>query len=190
MPKLNLKYDTHSHALNKFILLVIVCVGYFIYLNIKFGSVDGSLVSLLTWSFFVLCTPIADAGMLLDFPIRLIFGTKMIITEVIVWMFAIGVNLVVLFTTPLIYEKTLLTSLFHKILISPYPYWGIIIICFIGTFLSVLFGDELIDVISHKDRNLHHQHSLKHEMLTMFFVFVMVIAFYEHMVINLGINIV
>ena len=72
----------------KFFLLIALFAIYFLYLIYEYGIQDGGLVTLLTWSFFVLCTPIADAGFLLDFPIRLLYKIKMIYTEIIVWILA------------------------------------------------------------------------------------------------------
>jgi hypothetical protein len=76
----------------KFLLLVALFALYFLYLIYEYGIQDGGLVTLLTWSFFVLCTPVADAGFLLDFPIRLLYKIKMIYTEIIVWILAISLS--------------------------------------------------------------------------------------------------
>ncbi len=53
-------------VLYKFLLLCILLVSYFFYLTIQYDVITGGIASALTWSFFVLCTPIADAGFLLD----------------------------------------------------------------------------------------------------------------------------
>jgi len=63
-----------KQLVTKFLLLCALLVGYFVYLSIQYDLVTGGLGALLTWTFFVLCTPVADAGMLLDFPLRLLFG--------------------------------------------------------------------------------------------------------------------
>ena len=76
-------------VLIKFLLLVLVLLGYLGYLTYTLDFRTGSVAALLTWSFFVLCTPIADAGFLLDFPLRLIFGIRMFISEIVVWGIAI-----------------------------------------------------------------------------------------------------
>ena len=46
------------------------------------------------------------------------------------------------------YQTTFLTSLFYKILVTPWPYWTLLILCGIGTFLSIHAGDEIIDAVS------------------------------------------
>jgi hypothetical protein len=69
----------------KFLLLLGVLVGYTLFLSYRYGFISGGLGALLTWSFFVLCTPIADAGFLLDFPLRLLFGIRLLVSKVWVW---------------------------------------------------------------------------------------------------------
>ncbi len=57
--------------------------------------------------FFVFCTPIADAGVLFDFPFRLITGIKMIFSEIGVWLIALVINFFIFFKNPHIYDKTI-----------------------------------------------------------------------------------
>ena len=73
---------THKQVLLKFLLLCLLMVGYFGYLSYEYDFVTGGVASLLTWSFFVLCTPVADAGFLLDFPLRVLFGIRMVVSEI------------------------------------------------------------------------------------------------------------
>lgn len=184
-----ISHKTKIQVLIKFLAVFAIFIAYFIYLNFKFSFEDGILIALITWSFFVLATPIADAGFLLDFPLRIILGVRMFISEIFVWLFAILINIFSLFFYPKIYNSTFLTSLFQKIIINPYPYWLIIILSGIGTFLSIIIGDELIDVISHKDRILHHKHGFKLEILTFVVVLSLVIIGYYHIIHTLGIEI-
>lgn len=137
----------------KFLLLCILLVSYFSYLSFQYDVRTGGIASALTWTFFVLCTPIADAGILLDFPLRLIFGIRMLISEIAVWALAITINVVSLLYFAEYYETTKLTMLLHAILTMPYPYWSVILLAGAGTFLSIRFADELMDVAHHRDRN-------------------------------------
>jgi hypothetical protein len=139
-------------GIERFILLCLLLISYTAYLTLKYDFITGGISSLLTWSFFVLCTPVADAGFLLDFPLRLILGIRMVISEIVVWALAITLNLIALNYYPQYYEVTMLTRILHKVITTPYPYWGLIIICCIGTFLSIILGDELLDFLSLKDR--------------------------------------
>jgi hypothetical protein len=74
------KMKKHS-SFARFMVLVAVLVGYLLFAVHQFGLSNGILVAALSWSFFVFCTPIADAGFMLDFPIRLITGLRMLVIE-------------------------------------------------------------------------------------------------------------
>ncbi len=82
--KFKLKHKTHLETGLKFLILSGVFVLYLAYLIHMHNISKGSITLALTWSFFVLCTPIADAGFLLDFPIRLLFGFRMFVVEIFV----------------------------------------------------------------------------------------------------------
>jgi hypothetical protein len=184
-----IKHETKRFVLIKFSLVLLVFLAYTGFVIWKYGAKDGLLVSFLTWSFFVFCTPIADAGFLFDFPIRLITGMKMIYSEILVWTFAFLLNLYALIFKPEIYEKTLLLKLFKFILTHPFPYWLIIILSFIGTFLSVYFGDELLDVVTHKERIKYFLYHDKYKILLFIFLIAFILVLYDFLLKELNINI-
>jgi len=168
-----------KRLLYKFVLLCILLVGYFSYLSIQYDLTTGGIASAITWSFFVLCTPIADAGFLLDFPLRLLFGIRMLLSEIVVWALAITINIVSLLYFVEFYQTTKLTRVFYSILTNPYPYWSVILLSGAGTFLSIRFADELMDVARHSDREFFHRHGIKHKIvMIIFFVFIL-IGYYE-----------
>lgn len=171
----------------KFLLLSGLLVAYFFYLSFQYGLMTGGIASALTWTFFVLCTPVADAGFLLDFPLRLLFGIRMLVSEVAVWTVAIAVNVVSLLFYAEYYQTTRLTMLLHAVVTNPYPYWAVILLSGAGTFLSIRFADELMDVVSHSDRKFFHRHSFKHEILIIIF-FVFVLLGYYGLIASLGIE--
>lgn len=171
--------ETHKETLLKFIALVSILVVYFIYMSWKYDASTGFGVTLLTWSFFVLCTPVADGGFILAFPIRLLFNIKMSITQVVLWFVALGINVFMLQMMPETYDLTFLGKLLKHILSEPYPYWSILIISASGTFLSIFFGDEMMDVVSHKERTLSHRHGFKYRtVLVLGFAILTIIAYY------------
>ena len=172
----------------KFFFLCLLLVSYFVYLSIQYDFVTGGLASILTWSFFVLCTPIADAGFLLDFPLRLLFGIRMLVSEMAVWALAISINIVSLTYFVEYYETTKLTTILHVILTNPYPYWSVIFLSAVGTFLSIRFADEIMDVIHHKDREFFHRKSYMHEIVIIVFFILIFIGYYE-LVASLGIDV-
>ena len=172
----------------KFFLLCLLLVSYFFYLSLQYDFVTGGLAAILTWSFFVLCTPIADAGFLLDFPLRLLFGIRMLVSEAVVWAIAISVNVVSLTYFDEYYATTRLTAILHVVLTNPYPYWSVILLSLMGTFLSIRFADELMDVIHHRDRDFFHSKSFMHELIVLVFFIVIFIGYYE-LIASLGIDV-
>ncbi len=184
-----IKHETKLYSLKKFLIIILIFIIYFIFISIKFGIGNGFLVSLLTWSFFVFCTPVADAGFLLDFPIRLIMRIRMIYTEIFVWFFALILNLAFLFIKPQVYEKTIMLKLFKHILLNPMPFWAIILLSALGTFLSIHFGDELIDVAKHRHRKKYFSHHTKYKVIVFIFVIALIFCFYYYLLNTLGISI-
>jgi len=175
-------------AAGKFFLLLLVLLGYFGYCVWKFGVSDGGTVAALTWSFFVLCTPLADGGFLVDFPVRLLFRVRMWMSEIMVWTIAISLNLWAFWAHPEAYQRTELTSLFFKILSSPWPYWLIVLVAAAGTFLSIKFGDELMDVVHHRDRDFHHRHHALFHLLLLGGLVALIFVGYGHLLAQLGVE--
>ena len=168
-------------VLIKFTLLLGLVICYFAYLNYQYDLATSGIVAGLTWSFFVLCTPVVDAGFLLDFPLRLLFGIRMVVSEIMVWTVALAINGFALMIWPQAYDTTVLTRAFFIILTNPVPYWAVIALSGIGTFLSIRFADELMDVLRHRDRDYFHSHHFKHELVLFAFFVVSLIAYYNLM---------
>jgi len=177
-----------KQLLSKFLLLCALLIAYFSYLSIQYDMMTGGITSILTWSFFVLCTPIADAGFLLDFPLRLILGVRMLMSEIAVWAIAITINIISLLYFAEYYETTTLTRFLYQILTMPYPYWSVILLSGVGTFLSIRFADELMDVVHHRDRDFFHRHGYKHELIIITFFIAVFIGYYE-LITLLGIEV-
>jgi hypothetical protein len=131
---------------------------------------------------------VADAGFLLDFPIRLIFGIRMLYSEILVWVIAISINLYALSYSSVSYDKTILTTLLKKILITPYPFWSIIFLSGLGTFLSIYFGDEMMDVFRHRDRVKYHKHGFKLKLIGIISLFALIFLAYYFLLNGLHID--
>lgn len=181
------KHETKQHVLAKFLIILTILLCYFGFMSYRYGFQSGLSVTLITWSFFVLCTPVADAGFLLDFPIRLITNLRMLISEIVVWILAISFNVYAFFFSPDVYEKTQLLQLFKHILEAPIPFWIIIILSCIGTFTSIYFGDELIDTIKHTQRTEYHKHKYNYRLLLMIFIFIATFVVYDFLLKKLGV---
>ena len=113
------QHQTHRESLWRFLALIGLLAAYFTYMSWKFDAATGAWLALLSWSFFVLCTPVADGGFIIAFPARLLFGTRMLTTQMIVWVLAIAINIAALNFSPANYENTALTRLLLTILTTP-----------------------------------------------------------------------
>lgn len=183
------KHQTHSESLWRFLGLLALLIGYFVYMSWKFDASTGAWLSLLSWSFFVLCTPVADGGFIIAFPVRLLFGTRMLITQLVVWVVAIAINIAALWFDPMVYQNSELTKLLSTILTTPWPYWSILLISAAGTGLSIWFGDEMMDVTTHADREKHHKHGFKYKTILVLGLGILTILAYYHLLSNLGVEV-
>lgn len=182
-------HPTHLETLVKFAALLGIVVAYFGFMAYKYDAATGFGLAVLSWSFFVLCTPIADGGFLLAFPVRLLFGIKMAITQLVVWFIAIAINVYMLSAHADTYELSIITKVLHQILVEPWPYWSILIISALGTFLSIYFGDEMMDVTHHHNREKHHKNGFKYRVLATVGLGLLTIAAYYELLSSLNINI-
>ena len=182
------KHETKKEALLRFSLVLGVFVVYLLFVAYKYGAKEGLLVAWLTWSAFVLGTPVADAGFLIDFPVRLITRLKMLFSEIVVWIVAIGLNLYALTFNPEIYQSSTALKIFYQVLTHPLPYWTIILISAVGTFISIHFGDELLNKRHHHERDFYHKHKSKYKLVLLTFLFVVVLIIYHAVVKQLGVN--
>lgn len=183
----HIKHETHKETFLKFFALALILIAYFVYMSWKYDASTGFSVSLLTWSFFVLCTPIADGGFILAFPVRLLFGIKMAVTQVVLWFVTILINIFMLASAPALYDLTFLTKLLKHILTMPYPYWSILILSAAGTLLSIYFGDEMMDVTSHRDRELHHRNGFKYRTIVVLGLGILTVVSYYYLLDSLNI---
>lgn len=183
------QHKTKLETIVKFSLVLMVVSLYFLYVSLQYGLQDGFYVTALTWSFFVFCTPVADAGFLIDFPIRLLFKVRMIYSEIVTVSIAMLINIFTYFLYPAIYQKTLILKLFYHILSQPIPYWLIIIISLAGTFLSIHFADELVDVASHEKRVRFHKHHHKYQIVLLLFVIFVIVILYDLLLKSLNLQI-
>ena len=173
-----IKHETKKELLIKFILVLGILVVYFCFVSLRYGMRNGFLVTLLSWSFFVFCTPIADAGIIFDLPMRLVTGIRMVYSELIVWMFAFIINISAHIFFPVIYDSTIFLKIFNYILMNPVPFWIIIILSAMGTYLSVYFGDELLDVARHKERKKYFKHKTKYLLFIALFLIINFILYF------------
>ena len=118
-------------------------------------------------------------GFCLIFHCAYYLAYRMIFSEIAVWAIAILINVTALLYFQVYYNTTPLTKLTYAIMTTPNPYWVVILLSGIGTFLSIRFGDELMGVVSHKDRDFFHKHNFKHEIVLFIFFILVIFGYYE-----------
>jgi hypothetical protein len=184
-----IKEVAKRHDLIKLFLLVLTFVVYFTFVARRFGLHSGLFISLLTWSFFVFCTPLAEAGFVISFPLRLFANIRMMYSQIGVWIVAFLLNLFAFIFNPGIYDNTLILKLFYHILIQPFPYWGIIILSAVGTIFSTFFGDELFDMADYKNRAKHSKRLNAYWIIVFVSLISIIVALYDFLLNKMGINI-
>ena len=100
----------------------------------------------------------------------------MVLSEIAVWAIAILINTIALIYFKEFYQIALLTRLMEAILTTLYPFWAVTLLSGIGTFLSIRFGDEWMDVIHHQDRKFYLNNHFKHEMILLVFFLVVIMS--------------
>ncbi len=81
-------------------------------------------------------------------------------------------------------------TLFKNIIMEPFPYGIIILLSCIGTFLSLYFGDELYEVISHSKRKKYAKHKNKFKLIMIFSIVIFIVIVYDLLLKHLGIKII
>lgn len=177
----------YRSALKKFLILSTILAVYFVYLNLKFTLASSVIITFLTWSFFVLCTPFIDSGSMLNFPLRFFIGIRMFLSEVIVWLVAVSGNIVIFKFYKHQYHKTIPTKIFYKILTNPYPYWSIILLSAAGAFLSIKFCDNTYDP-SPDQKGKSNRKGLGLKTVIVILIFIAVALIYYHLLKTMGIK--
>lgn len=184
------EHETKNRLFKRYLLVLTVLIFYVAFISFRYNFSDGLIVGIITWSLFVLGTPIADAGILLDLPIRLITKIRMVYAELVVWIIAISTNIVVLKLNPEIYQINELTRILKYLLTHPWPGYLLIFLCFLGTFITIILGDELLDIKQHKDKKIFkkYRRPIVYTMAVVFFA--MVFVAYLYIENSMGINLI
>ncbi len=180
-------HETKRSEVIRFASVFLVLASYTLFLVLKFGS-QGLYLGAITWSAFVMATPLPDGGLLIDFPIRIITGMKMVYTESIGWTTAITLNVYTMISHPEVYDKTVITQAFHQILTNPWPDWILIVISALGSFVALFFGDELLDVAFHKDRKKQQKYGYFYKYILGLFGIFLFYFLYRYILEFFGIN--
>jgi hypothetical protein len=144
----------HNHY-ERFLFALVLILAYLALTVHKHGISEGIEITVLTWAFFVVLTPVPSAGLIFEVPIRFLTDHKLVTGQFLVWGLAGAVVLPTAILSPEIFQSTSLLALFYHILMNPMPYWSLIFTCALGTFLCAFIVDEMMDEV---DDELHHHH--------------------------------
>lgn len=142
----------HKHQVWRFVAALVVVLSYLAYTIVHYGVAQGIGVTVLTWAFFIFATPVADGGLLIAFPVRLLLGIRMLVTQYFVWATAAAIVIGYMIFSPATFDKTAITQLFYIILTTPWPLWIILALSAAGTYINLVFDDEIVDVAAAKNK--------------------------------------
>jgi hypothetical protein len=102
----------------------------------EYGYSAGLHATFLMWSFFVLCLPIARGSIIFGVPFEICMRKRLFVPEVLSWCIALSGNFASYKIASGTYYKTNLTHLLLYIIDNPWPYWIIVGVCGVATFMS------------------------------------------------------
>ncbi len=76
----------------------------------------------------------------------------MLYTQIGAWLFGAFLVAYFLMFDTATFDKTALLQLFHTILVTPWPLWLILILSGFGTYVNILFDDDVFDVAKAKNK--------------------------------------
>lgn len=124
-------------------LIVILFLFTFIFFVVYNGFLKGCIKTIFIWAFFVSCTPIPEAGLLVSLPLKKYLNISLHISQAIVSFIVLMILIYFYF-----YEKNTINSyLIGKLFLGliKYKYFSIIIISIISSIFTSEFIDNLID---------------------------------------------
>lgn len=149
----SIKKETSSKKLNKtfyqliqkiqviFLIFPIILLGFvFFSFFIKHNFYTSLILTLIMWSFYILCIPAFHGKIVLGKIYKIITKKTLKYPELIVWPIALIFTISTFFLLKNIYLSTIGTHLFYILLQNPWPYWWIFLISGIGTFYRSIIG--------------------------------------------------
>ncbi len=97
-------------------------------------------LSLLTWSFYILCIPAFHGQITLGVPYQILTGKILLYPEVYLWISALAFNIFEMTQNSNVYFKTFITHFLYQIISTPQIQWLIVAACALGTFYKLFVG--------------------------------------------------
>lgn len=141
---------TYLYIYDAVVIMFILLMVFFIFYN---GFYKGCIKSLFIWSFFVICTPVPEAGLLISLPLKRYFGFKMDLSQIVVSLFAFMLLFYFYCVEQKIIKNNLIGNLFLGLI--NYKYYSIIFISVISSVLTSNLLDNIINHFINKDEINH-----------------------------------
>lgn len=141
------KQDTYLYLYDIVVIIFLFTLIFFIIYN---GYIKGCIMSLFVWSFFVTCTPIPEAGLLISLPLKKYFNISLHICQTFVSLLAIGMLYYFY-----LYEKTnIIKCIVGKLFLGliNLKYFSIIIISILSSILTSELIDNVINNYIYKEK--------------------------------------
>lgn len=141
------KQDTYLYLYDIVVIIFLFTLIFFIIYN---GYIKGCIMSLFVWSFFVACTPIPEAGLLISLPLKKYFNISLHICQTFVSLLAIGMLYYFY-----LYEKTnIIKCIVGKLFLGliNLKYFSIIIISILSSILTSELIDNVINNYIYKEK--------------------------------------
>jgi len=146
------KYFSGSQLLPKFVISLaffcLLCI-IFVYQIYLYGFAVGSYISLLIWSLYILCIPVAHGRFFIGTPLHYFTG-RHYLPELFIWTLAASLNIFTFIFIPRVYQTSMLTYFLYRILITP-RYWSLLLITLCGVWYRLMARSKLIPF----SRNVH-----------------------------------
>ena len=106
----NQKNKTYLYIYDVIVILFILLFIFFIFYN---GLYKGTINSLFIWAFFVLCTPVPEAGLLISLPVKRYFNIRMDICQTFVSLLALFMIFYFYYTDKKVINTSFIGKLFN-----------------------------------------------------------------------------
>jgi hypothetical protein len=132
-----------KYLLIKFSFVLLLFSLFTILFFFKEGNLAvATQLTLLCWSFYILCFPAFHGKITLGIPFQFLTGKILLYPEIYMWSGALLLNLFFSLQAPAIYFKTITTHLLYQIFTTPWPFCLIIIVCGLGTLYKFIVGSQ------------------------------------------------
>lgn len=122
----------------RFILFMLGFGSIGAYLISQYGFLRGTHLTMLTWSFCILCLPVTGSGTFSGALVYFFTRKSVRYPYIFAWLFALLLNLFSYFFAPYTYIMSATTFLLYRIISNPWPYWFIIGASALGSVYSTL----------------------------------------------------